>query len=144
MSVEKLRPEQRKLWRKTYHQERDRGVEPTVAATRADDAVTAWEERGAFDESDDARAAPQPPRLIAHSHAKMRAVAAKDGFPVFAGDVLTFAEHRTAIVVWTVLSAGGCVTFDVLLEDGFLTAGDTAIFQKPRPGIAADAVVITG
>jgi len=48
--VEKLRPEQRKLWRKTYHQERDRGVEPSVAATRADDAVKAWEDRGAFDE----------------------------------------------------------------------------------------------
>lgn len=48
--MEKLQPKQLKLWRKTYHQERDQGAAPAVAAQKADDAVKAWEERGAFDE----------------------------------------------------------------------------------------------
>jgi hypothetical protein len=57
--VEKLRPEQRKLWRKTYHQERDRGEKPTVAADRANDAVNLWESAGAFDESEVGRTDPE-------------------------------------------------------------------------------------
>ncbi len=143
MTVEKLRPEQRKLWRKTYHQERDRCTAPKIAAERADDAVKEWEARGAFDEETDA-ASEQRPTIAAHSHAHMRAIASSEHCAVFPGDELRFGAHGKAVVVWPSRPEPGCVTFDVIVRDGILLPGDKATFCSPRPGIATEAVAITG
>jgi hypothetical protein len=139
--VEKLRPEQRKLWRKTYHQERDRGETPKIASDRADDAVNAWEARGAFDEGDETTTVVRVPH---HSHARMRAIASGDGYVVREGDELQVGPSGHAVVTRSAMSVSGCVTFDVMVFHDMLNPGDRITFRNPRPGVAIEAVVITG
>jgi TPP-dependent trihydroxycyclohexane-1,2-dione (THcHDO) dehydratase len=50
MDIRQLRPEQKKLWRRIYLQEKERGSSAEIAAREADAVVTHWEARGAFDE----------------------------------------------------------------------------------------------
>lgn len=45
----KLRPEQRKLWRRIYLEAFESGSTVQEASQMADTAVKQWEERGAFD-----------------------------------------------------------------------------------------------
>ncbi len=47
--TEKLRPEQRKLWRRNYLTAFDDGANVNEAASCADRAVAHWEARGAFE-----------------------------------------------------------------------------------------------
>lgn len=49
MSEKKLRPEQRKLWRRIYLTAFENGANANEAAYEADTAVQFWDERGAFE-----------------------------------------------------------------------------------------------
>ena len=49
MAEKKLRPEQRKLWRRIYLTAFENGANANEAAYEADTAVQFWEERGAFE-----------------------------------------------------------------------------------------------
>jgi hypothetical protein len=55
---EKLRPEQRKIWRRIYLTAFDAGSTPRESERMADEAIEQWEKRGAFDEE----ANPSPPK----------------------------------------------------------------------------------
>lgn len=140
----KLRPEQQKLWRKTFHQERDRGVEPRIAGERADEAVKVWDERGAFDENahvplaftfDDGR-------ICAWITISTRA----EGCTLFAGDVVCDKLGYTWTVADTALYRDGALVRIMsrapLSESPRI--GDTMTFNPPRPGCSTDAIYSAG
>lgn len=141
----KLRPEQRKLWRKTFHQERDRGLHPGLAAQHADDAVTAWEERGAFDDQD---VGPRPFMLTdGRVCAWVRIAASADGCTLFAKDTLRDAAGRMWDVGDTATYHDGALVrivgaCDIARELPAL--GDELEFDNPRIGCAARALYVAG
>ncbi len=61
MSEKKLRPEQRKLWRRIYLTAFENGANANEAAYEADTAVQFWDERGAFEVELVASSAFNPP-----------------------------------------------------------------------------------
>lgn len=147
MNDKKLKPEHRKLWRRVYFYEFEE-LRHTAedSANMADRVVAQWEARGAFDDVPESlpSSTTTPAALVPHSHAKLRALVSGDGFHVFSGDALHFGMHGRAVVAWTARSVSNCITFDVVVESGQLMPGDKVVFRDPRPGIAADAVVVTG
>ena len=144
--MEKLRTEQRKLWRKTFHQERDRGVVPDLAAKNADEAVRAWEERGAFDEEQLPCVRPfwdaNTQRLVSW----VLVIIWPDGATLFAGDALTDEHGQRWLLADTATYRDGEIV-RMSSEDSaprIPSFGSPMLFVSPRVGCVAKATYVGG
>jgi hypothetical protein len=151
--ADKLRPKQKKLWRRIYLDMFDGGANVVDAVIAADLAVRQWEERGAFDDETivdpvDASATVEEKwngvhtAYIHHSHVKMTAHAADGCFRVFHGDELWIGLDGLAKVEGSWESSENSIVFDAVVFGAPPAIGATARFVTPRVGIGHDAKVI--
>lgn len=153
--TEKLKPEQRKLWRRIYLAEFECcNASPEEAAAMADKVVAQWERRGAFDEATiDATTiatAHSEPSIIdqtvhPHHHLRVRFPIYDVGSRPAVGDTL-FCESSTdrghGVVCSYRIHKSDTIDVNIVAHGGNPNEGATWTFYAHRPGIGASGTVL--
>lgn len=143
--TEKLKPEQRKIWRRIYLSAFEGGATNEQSATMADIAVKQWEDRGAFDD-DPQDKANSPPSITPHFHLRIRFPFHETGARPYVGEKLFYwadgSLQGTGVVVSYRIHASNELEVHAVTQGGNPNVGAEWQFEKPRTGISACGEVI--
>jgi hypothetical protein len=139
----KLRPEQRKLWRRIYLNAFETGANVRESCAMADESVAEWEARGAFEEVDESSSSTIR-ECIPHTHLRLRVKLGDSNARPSPGDIVTHAEplNGSGVVVSYRCHEAGFLEVHVVACGGNSNVGAEWAFVKPPRGFSDHGIVV--
>lgn len=145
MNEKKLRPEQRKLFRRIFLTAFDTGATVEEATAMADRSVAEWEARGAFEADAQEPPSPSPNLVTPHYHLRLRFSFHETGTRPVPGDIIICATgtvEGSGVVVSYRIHMANQIDVHAIVTGGNPNVGATWLFKTPLPGISANGEVI--